>query len=179
MTHYEPDHHETDTERADREHDERLEARDKHGAHGPRCRTVGCDWPARTGDFCAQHAVLPDTEPCPRVSGTGSLRVTDIRNVSGDAAAVWNYTEAFTVPPEYAALENALDEATVLPRDLDDYPGARARVEAFAEQYASVEVDRLPPMGALHWLVRAHRADGGVDVFRVGVNGSLMPWGGR
>jgi zona occludens toxin (predicted ATPase) len=64
----------------------------------------------------------------------------------------------------------------VLPRDLDDHPAARDRVNQLAEQYDSVEVDRLPPMGALHWLITAYRADGSVDTFRVGASGSLMPW---
>jgi hypothetical protein len=98
---------------------------------------------------------------------------------SGDAAV--NYTETFTVPPEYAALSEALGESTrvALPRDIAEYPAAQARVEQLAEDYASVEVDRLPPMGTLHWLVTGHRADGGADVFRVGSGGSLMPWGAR
>jgi hypothetical protein len=61
----------------------------------------------------------------------------------------------------------------VLPRDLDDYPAARDRVNQLAELYDSVEVDRLPPIGALHWLLRCHRGDA-VYVCRVTADGRLL-----
>jgi hypothetical protein len=61
----------------------------------------------------------------------------------------------------------------VLPRDLDDHPMARNKVEALAELYDSVEVDRLPPMGAEHWLLRCHRGDA-VYVCRVTGDGRLL-----
>lgn len=75
-----------------------------------------------------------------------------------------------------AAEKGSVPSEAVLPRDIEDWPAAQARVEQLADVYASVEVDRLPPMGAHHWLVTGHRADGSADVFRVGAHGSLMPW---
>jgi hypothetical protein len=61
----------------------------------------------------------------------------------------------------------------VLPRDLDDHPDARDRVNQLAELYDSVEVDRLPPMGALHWLLRCHKGQT-VYVCRVTADGRLL-----
>lgn len=132
--HYEPDHGETAMERAEREHDARLEREDRRRELGP----------------------LPDIEP----------KVTVIERVHGARSG------------PFMAVSH-VERVAVLPRDLDDHRDARERVEALAEQYDSVEVDRLPPLGALHWKVTGHKADGTVDVYRVGVHGSLMPWGAR
>jgi hypothetical protein len=62
----------------------------------------------------------------------------------------------------------------VLPRDLDDHPGARATVDRLANLYDSVEVDRLAPMGALVWLLTC-RAGNRAVAFRVTANGALLP----
>jgi hypothetical protein len=69
--------------------------------------------------------------------------------------------------------EPPLSTVDVLPRDLDDHPMARHTVERLAELYDSVEIDRLPPMGALHWLLRCHRGDS-VYVCRVTADGRLL-----
>lgn len=147
--HHEPDHSETAAERAEREHDARLERRDKYEDRAPVCHAIGCEWPDGEAR-CSQHA---DDQP----SDTGDAHVEAITGPLVNRL----------VPPMRRA---------VLPRDIEDYPEASDRIAAMAEDYASVEVDRLPPMGALHWLVRGHKADGSVDVFRVGSHGSLMPW---
>jgi hypothetical protein len=67
----------------------------------------------------------------------------------------------------------SVETVAILPRDLDDYPEARDRVEELARSYDSIEVDRLPPMGALHWLLRCHRGDS-VYVCRVTADGRLL-----
>jgi hypothetical protein len=75
--------------------------------------------------------------------------------------------------PEPGLPDMPCSTVDVLPRDLDDHRAARDQVERLAEQYDSVEVDRLPPMGARHWLLRCHRGDS-VYVCRVTADGRLL-----
>lgn len=72
-----------------------------------------------------------------------------------------------------AAKAGAERELDVRPRDLDDYPAARDAVDRLALTYDSIEVDRLPPMGALHWLLRCHHGQT-VYVCRVTADGRLL-----
>lgn len=112
---------ETDQDRADREHDEALERRDRAAEKG----SVPSD--------TIRHEPDP-LKPCPACAVPGN--------------------------------------EPVLPRDVDDYPLARDKLHELALSYDSVEVDRLPPMGALHWKVTTH-GENGRRVWRLDSHGHL------
>lgn len=124
-----------------------------------------------TGDYDARRET--DAERADREHDRHLAR----RDRLADHAPAGEYTDAEL---DRAAEHSASGATPVLPRDIDDHHLARAVVEGMAETYDSVEVDRMPPMGALQWLVTG-RKDGHAARYKVTAAGHItfLGYGGE